>query len=107
MDGMVRGGADGQLFVADVDVRMHLCGVGLQVSKLAEGLATSSKAAHERLDLIVDPLMGLQVAKLSKGLVAARVRALVGTLSGMLALVSLEIAELGECTVASMELANL
>lgn len=64
----------------------------LQVSKLAEGLATSSKAAHERLDLIVDALMGLQVAKLSKGLVAARVRALVGTLSGMLALVSLQVA---------------
>lgn len=64
----------------------------LQVSKLAEGLATSCKAAHERLDLVVDPLMGLQVAKLGKGLVAARVRALVGTLSGMLALVSLQVA---------------
>lgn len=61
----------------------------LQVSKLAEGLATSSKAAHERLDLIVDPLMGLQVAELGKSLVATRVRTLVRTLSGMLALVSL------------------
>lgn len=61
----------------------------LQVSKLAEGLSTSSESAHEGLDLIVDTLMGLQVSELSKSLATSRVGATVGPFAGMFTLVRL------------------